>query len=434
MANLERLLGLYLALCYVAAPVVSRRLWLQHRIYSAAAVLAAPLGVWGFWVLSGSYVTDSQRLSIVALLAGLVGYVLVAQIARLAHQEHFDHQSATAFQRATVFVREQARAIGLSAALVLGGAGLIWLIADAGAGRLLPEWLRPLASALTRAIGWVFSPAWLPPRDFEIVRWLVVPGYGYGFLLLTFAILELTMPEQRRKWTRATLLSGTYLLLAAKMGVYTLVITPVIRNAWVAQGLPSLHLDRTLALPLYMPLAILVATFTAYWSHRLMHRIPVLWNIHKVHHSVTNLNVMSAHQMHFLEYLVHSPMHVVATLWLGTDLVAPFGVIFMAVDYLAHSNVRANLGALTYVICTPQAHRVHHSAESRHFDTNFGNTFMLWDHVFGTFHYDPAQPPTRYGISEEVPQSFVKQQLLPLVWIAKSVRNRAARALSRLSR
>lgn len=285
----------------------------------------------------------------------------------------------------------------------------------------MPDWMQSVAHTLELAVGWIFSPSWLPPKDFEFLRWLIVPGYGYGFLLIGFALAEFLLPAQKRPWNRATLLSTTYLLLAGKMGVYTLVVTPLIRKGWLMAGLPSLHLDQTMPLALYMPLAILVATFTAYWSHRLMHRIPILWNFHKVHHATTNLSFSSVFQMHILEYFVHTPLHLTAVLLLGTDLVAPFGVIFMAVDFLAHANIRIDLGRLTYVLCTPQAHRVHHSVDPRHYDTNFGNTFMLWDHVFGTFHYDPKAMPEAYGVTEELPLSFVKQQVLPVVSAAKEI-------------
>jgi sterol desaturase/sphingolipid hydroxylase (fatty acid hydroxylase superfamily) len=275
------------------------------------------------------------------------------------------------------------------------------------------------ARQLELAIGWIFSPAWLPPKDFEFFRWLVVPGYGYGFVLIALALLEWLLPQDRRPWNRSSLLSSTYLLLAGKMTVYVLVVTPLVRNSWVYLGLPSLHLDRTLPLPLYMLVSLLVVTFTAYWSHRWMHTIPLLWHIHKVHHSPKNLNWSSIYHKHFLEYLLQEPLHLISVLALGTDLVAPFGIIFMTIDVLGHANVRLNLGRLSYLISTPQAHRIHHSIERRHWDTNFGNTFMWWDHIFGTFCYDPDSPPIGYGIDEELPASFVKQQVLPLVSIAK---------------
>ena len=281
------------------------------------------------------------------------------------------------------------------------------------------HFVQSLVKAIELAVGWIFSPSWLPPKDFQLLRWLFVPGYGYGFILVGLAILELLRPQQRRTWNRASLLSATYLMLAGKMGLYTIVITPLIRNTWVYFRLPSLHLDRVLPLPVYMLVGLLVLTFLDYWAHRFLHRVPSLWHIHKIHHSVTNLNCGSIYHKHFLELILHTPFAVMASLGLGTELVAPFGIIVIAIDVLGHSNVRIDLGWLSYIVSTPQAHRIHHSIDPKHYDTNFGTTLMIWDHVFRTFHYDRLNPPVGYGVTDGVPVSFLKQQFLPLLWIAK---------------
>ena len=291
------------------------------------------------------------------------------------------------------------------------------------------ELVQSVWHALELAMGWILSPEWLPPKDFELLRWLIVPGFGYGALLVLIGVLELIVPKDRRPWGRETALSATYLLFAGKVGFYGFVVAPLIRNAWVYVGLPSLHLDQRLPLALYMPFALLVVSFAGYWAHRLMHRVPLFWHIHKIHHSVRNLNFSSVYHIHFLEDLLAVPAHLVVVLALGTDLVAPFGIVVRTLDILAHANVRLDLGRLTYFINTPQAHRIHHSAEPRHYDTNFSNTVMVWDHMFGTFHYDPANPPKAYGVGENVPVAFVKQQLLPLVAMFRDARAGARRVL-----
>jgi len=273
---------------------------------------------------------------------------------------------------------------------------------------------------LGAAVGWIFSPEWMPPKDFEFLRWMFVPGGGYGFVLVALALLELVLPQNRRPWTRASTLSATYILMAGKLSIYTVVITPLLRKVWIYFDLPSAHLDRVLPLPLYMLVTVLVVTFIGYWCHVGLHRIPLLWHIHKIHHSPRNLNCGAVYHKHFLELILHTPAAVLASLALGTDLVAPFGIIFILIDFLGHSNVNLNFGKLSYLISTPQAHRIHHSRQRQHYDTNFGNTFMIWDHVFGTFCHDVDNPPT--GVDEYIPQSFVKQQILPLVWIARDVR------------
>ncbi|MSP68375.1 MAG: sterol desaturase family protein [Alphaproteobacteria bacterium] len=64
------------------------------------------------------------------------------------------------------------------------------------------------------------------------------------------------------------------------------------------------------------------------------------------------------------------------------------------IDRLNHANVRTNLGILRYVLVTPQSHRIHHSADPAHYDTNFGVSLCIWDRLFGTQCDDPVCPPT----------------------------------------
>jgi sterol desaturase/sphingolipid hydroxylase (fatty acid hydroxylase superfamily) len=282
---------------------------------------------------------------------------------------------------------------------------------------------------LELTVGWIFSRQWLPPKDFELLRWLIVPGFGYGFVLVGFGLAELLMPAKRRPWTRQSWLSVTYLLFAGKIGFYSLLVSPAMRKGWLYLGLPSFHLDERLPLPVYMVVALLVVTFTAYWAHRLMHTVPLFWHIHKIHHSVENLNYTSVYHFHFLEALVHTPLHLSAVLLLGTNIVAPFGIIGRFIDVFGHSNVRINTRWLPYVISTPEAHRVHHSNDPIHYNKNFSNIFMWWDHVFGTFHHDPTHPATEFGVSEPVPTSFIKQQVLPMVWIGRDIKDGLRRAL-----
>lgn len=295
------------------------------------------------------------------------------------------------------------------------------------------EWASAVIRAVELFVGWVFSSEWLPPKDFVLWKWLILPGFGYGFVLVMAAIAELVRPAQRRRWGRSTLLSGTYLVLAGKLGLYSFLVVPAIRKAWIAYDLPSVHLDRVLPGPVYTIVGMLIFTFVGYWSHRLMHRVPALWHIHKIHHSVENLNWSSIYHAHFLELLLAAPGHAVASLLLGTELVAPFGIIFMTLDVLGHANIKLDLGRLSYIVSTPQAHRVHHSRNPKHYDTNFGTAFMIWDHVFGTFYYDPKNPATSFGIDEDVPTSFVKQQVLPLVSMGRTIRDGARRRFARAS-
>lgn len=133
-------------------------------------------------------------------------------------------------------------------------------------------------------------------------------------------------------------------------------------------------------------LTLLVSDFLFWASHYVRHKVTVLWYFHAVHHSQKDLNFFTEYRVHPLDdvflYTVgfipffmmeHSFLTIVAITWVRHWHTR-----------LYHSNVRSNFGWLRYVLVTPQSHRVHHSIEPPHYDKNFGLTFSIWDHLFGT--------------------------------------------------
>jgi sterol desaturase/sphingolipid hydroxylase (fatty acid hydroxylase superfamily) len=140
----------------------------------------------------------------------------------------------------------------------------------------------------------------------------------------------------------------------------------------------------------------------AYWfDHYLSHRVAVLWEFHKVHHTAEVLSPITNFRVHPVDSVV---FYNILGLVLGTTggalsylrLGAPFAVggsniilvafIFLTV-HLQHSHVWiAITGPLGRVILSPAHHQIHHSDNPIHFDKNFGGCLALWDWVFGTLH------------------------------------------------
>ena len=60
----------------------------------------------------------------------------------------------------------------------------------------MPAFVHEIAKTLEAIVGWIFSPSWLPPKDFEFFKWLIVPGFGYGLRRS-----DITMPAQFREIT-----------------------------------------------------------------------------------------------------------------------------------------------------------------------------------------------------------------------------------------
>lgn len=137
----------------------------------------------------------------------------------------------------------------------------------------------------------------------------------------------------------------------------------------------------------------LTIDFFSYWVHRLFHRIPTLWILHRYHHSAREMTMLNTFRSH--------PLYdAIASLWMAVPLLfipAPAGgsiLIALAIrvhTLLLHSNISADWGWIgRWLIQSPAAHRVHHSRKQAHFDKNFGATLIIWDRMFGTLRLEPS--------------------------------------------
>jgi len=281
------------------------------------------------------------------------------------------------------------------------------------------ELLRDFGDLLARALGWAVGRDLLPPDHFSVLDWLKTP---HALVILGLLSLEYVAPFKKHKADKQTLLFGVYFLLAFKIAFFLVVIAPAIQGVWAALSLPSLNLDQHLPAYLFVPIGLLGTTLAGYWSHRWLHQVPILWHIHKIHHAPKHLNWATRYQQHFGMQILHAPLSTIVTLILGHSLVPPFGVLMIVADFFEHTNVRIKLGWLNYIISTPEVHRYHHSSDPRHQNCNFSASIVFWDHVFGTFMYDPKNPATEFGLNEPTPEGFVDQQIEPLKDIARDVR------------
>lgn len=147
----------------------------------------------------------------------------------------------------------------------------------------------------------------------------------------------------------------------------------------------------TVPLLLQFPIIVLVNSFIFYWSHRLMHTHQ-LFEIHKVHHSALELNVLTPTRNHPVDFMIMIVINTVPVAILGADpwVVAAYLGINGMYQCAVHSSITfLDASWIRYLIISPQAHRIHHSCETEHFDKNFG-ILTLWDALFGTY-YNPAK-------------------------------------------
>lgn len=160
-------------------------------------------------------------------------------------------------------------------------------------------------------------------------------------------------------------------------------------------------------LPLWakLILGVMVLDFSTYWFHRLSHLAPVLWRFHRVHHSDASMDSSTYFRAHPIETLFwFGSAPIVAAGIFGLDLLV-IGFYFLVITpflVIEHSNLRFPSWldkTVGLVITTPNLHKIHHDQNQHFTDSNFADIFILWDRIFGTFKYKPAEQ-VKLGLAE----------------------------------
>ncbi|WP_194778059.1 sterol desaturase family protein [Pararhodonellum marinum] len=168
-------------------------------------------------------------------------------------------------------------------------------------------------------------------------------------------------------------------------------------------------------------LLFVVADFIQWNVHRMLHRVPALWEYHKVHHSVEQMGFAAHLRFHWMETIIYKSIQYVPLAMIGFGLEDFFIVhIFAtAIGHLNHSNLKISYGPLKYVLNNPQMHIWHHAKKIPRgsYGVNYGLTLSVWDYLFGTAYipHEGRDEPLGFEGMEEFPQTFWKQVSYPFL-------------------
>ncbi len=158
--------------------------------------------------------------------------------------------------------------------------------------------------------------------------------------------------------------------------------------------------------------------FTRFYLHRILHKIPFLWEFHKVHHSATVLTPLTVYRSHPVEnYLYACRMALTQGFVVGLcyylfgptlkmmDIIGANMFVFafnIMGSNLRHSHIRMGWGnKIENFFISPLQHQVHHSDNVKHFDKNFGTALSIWDRLFNCFVYSSDVGTLKFGVGKE---------------------------------
>ena len=184
-------------------------------------------------------------------------------------------------------------------------------------------------------------------------------------------------------------------------------------RAYLATVLPQWTIAFSFTLFLFM-----LDDFARYWLHRFLHKVPILWSFHKVHHTATVLNPFTVFRTHPFEAVLFSIRSALVQ-GLATALFFFFfgnqvtlmivlgASIFTFTFNLLGSNLRHSPVSIRYwkslecILMSPAQHHIHHSTAKEHIDKNFGVALSVWDWIFGSLSLSKAEEHLRFGLNGE---------------------------------
>lgn len=229
---------------------------------------------------------------------------------------------------------------------------------------------------------------------------------GGSFVLLLLVLLAAQALHPRRDVPGGWRRRGTNLALVVTGTLLLRLAFPVLAVGtalWAeARGFGLLH-QLALPVPLAFAAGVLMLDVAIYWQHRLMHAVPLLWRLHRVHHADLGFDVTTGIRFHPLEIALSMAvkMGLVALLGVGVGAVIVFELLLSLGSLFTHANLAlpARLDrALRWLFVTPDMHRVHHSVHRDETDSNFGFHLSVWDRLFGSYREQPRDGHERMAI------------------------------------
>ena len=232
-----------------------------------------------------------------------------------------------------------------------------------------------------------------------------------GAIVVSFILIGMWETLQPRRalalsTTKRWLLHGSFMLATRAVIWLAFPVTNVALSIAVA-GSPYGLLNREL-LPFSVRfvLTLLLLDFFLYVQHYLLHHVPLLWRLHKVHHADRDYDLTTGLRFHPLEslYLQGVSLLAIALTAPPVSAVIFFQLINVVQTFFGHANVRLPASidkVMRLVQVTPELHRVHHSMEVVDQNTNFGSVFTFWDRLFRTLRANPSRSEARFQFGVE---------------------------------
>ena len=241
--------------------------------------------------------------------------------------------------------------------------------------------------------------------DFILDHELIIRASAFLGIFALMALWEVAAPRRQRLIPRLQRWSANLGIVV----LYTLLLRLIFPAAAVGMAAFTASqgwgLFNYLEWPFWVEVigAIVLLDLVIYLQHVMVHAVPVLWRLHRVHHADPEYDLTTGARFHPIEIILSMLIKMITITALGPALVAVvlFEVILNGMAMFNHANIKLPAlidRSLRWLVVTPDMHRVHHSVEPDETNSNFGFNLSLWDRLMGTYREQPRLGQTGMDI------------------------------------
>lgn len=240
--------------------------------------------------------------------------------------------------------------------------------------------------------------------DYDLVR---IGIYSSGLAIFLFA--ETVLPSRESSVSKTRRWLNNIGLAFINVAFLQLLLTPLVMQVAAHATQQQYGVLNLIQAPRWMKIVdtiVLMDLFVYLW-HILLHRVPVLWRFHRVHHTDLNMDASSMARFHICELALNTGVRIGVAYFLGAD---PFGIflfecLYIAADLFRHSSIILpdSVEKLVWILFVPPAmHHIHHSVSLEERNTNFGTIFSFWDRLAGTLLTGVNQKHLWFGVDGHI--------------------------------
>ncbi len=232
---------------------------------------------------------------------------------------------------------------------------------------------------------------------------------AFVVMLVLMGFWEIVSPRRALTTSKSVRWLNNLALLATNTLVVRLTYaTGAVGIALIAQN-HRWGIFNFVSLPSWLEIVLTVLLFdlAIYLQHVLFHAVPLLWQMHRVHHADPDFDVTTGLRFHTLEIVLSLGIKATAIVLLGASPIGVliFEIVLNVTSMFNHSNIRIPPwvdALLRFVVVTPDMHRVHHSVIPRETNSNYGFNLPWWDYLLGTYLSQPQEglEKMRIGLTE----------------------------------